>query len=139
LELYTKKEILKEATLRKGYVDDMFVETIEKIKKCVDGKKKIWITIDETTNAEGRFIANVIMGTLTVDEPSSIFLLNSKELQKANHLTIFKLFHQSLNLLWPQGVKYNDVLLFVTNAAPYMIKAGKTIQNLYSQTIHVTC
>jgi len=39
LELYTKKDIPKEATLRKGYVDDIFVETIEKIKKCVDGKK----------------------------------------------------------------------------------------------------
>jgi hypothetical protein len=51
------------------------------------------------------------MGTLTADEPSSIFLLNSEELQKANHLTIFKLFDQSLNLLWPQGVKYDDVLL----------------------------
>lgn len=25
---------------------------------------KIWISIDETTDAEGRFIANVIIGTL---------------------------------------------------------------------------
>lgn len=138
LELYTKKEIPKEATLRKGYVDDIFVETIEKIKKCVD-EKKIWISIDETTDAEGRFIANVIIGTLTVDEPGSIFLLNSEELEKANHSTIFEHFDQSLNLLWPQGVKYDDVLLFVTDAAPYMVKAGKAIQNLYSKTIHVTC
>jgi len=29
LELYTKKEIPKEATLRKSYVDDLFLETIE--------------------------------------------------------------------------------------------------------------
>jgi len=75
LELYTKKEIPKESTLRKGYVDDLFLETIEKIKKCVDGKK-IWVSIDETTDAEGRFISNVIIGTLTVDDPGSIFLLN---------------------------------------------------------------
>ncbi|KAL4113266.1 hypothetical protein QTP88_016925 [Uroleucon formosanum] len=137
-ELYTKKEIPKEATLRKGYVDDLFVETIEKIKKCVDGKK-IWVSIDETTDAEGRFIANVIIGTLTIDEPGSIFLLNSEKLEKSNHSTIFKLFDQSLNLLWPQGVKYNEVLLFVTDAAPYMIKAGKAIQNVYTKIIHVTC
>jgi len=138
LELYTKKYIPKEATLRKGYIDDIFLETIEYIKKCVNGKK-IWVSIDETTDAEGRFIANVIIGTLTVDEPGNIFLLNSEELQKANHSTIFKLFDQSLNMLWPQGVKYDEVILFVSDAAPYMIKAGKAIQNLYTIVIHVTC
>jgi len=84
-------------------------------------------------------IANVIIGTLTVDDPGSIFLLNSEKLEKSNHSTIFKLFDQSMNLLWPQGVKYNEVLLFVTDAAPYMIKAGKAIQNLYTKIIHVTC
>jgi len=41
LELYNKKEIPKEATLRKGYIDDIFLETIENIKKCVNGLK-IW-------------------------------------------------------------------------------------------------
>jgi len=33
-------------------------------------------------------------------------------------------------MLWPQGVKYKEVLLFVSDAAPYMMKAGKAIQNL---------
>ncbi|XP_050531050.1 uncharacterized protein LOC126899859 [Daktulosphaira vitifoliae] len=138
LELYTKKEISKDATLRKGYVDYLYLETIEKIKKFVDGKN-VWVSIDETSDAEGRFIANVIIGTLTIDEPGCIYLLNSEELEKVNHSSIFKLFDQSLNLLWPQGVKYDDVLLFVTDVAPYMIKAGKAIQNLYSKIIHVTC
>jgi len=86
--------------------------------------KKIWVSIDKTSDAEGRFIANVIIGTIT-DEPVKIFLLNSEELQKANHSTIFKLFDQSLNLLWPQGMKFDEVILFVSDAAPYMIKAGK--------------
>jgi hypothetical protein len=39
LELYTKKEISKEATLRKGYFDDIFVETIEKLKSVLTVKK----------------------------------------------------------------------------------------------------
>jgi len=64
--------------------------------------------------------------------------LNSEELQKANHCTIFQLFDQSLNLLWPQGVKYDEVILFVSDAAPYMIKVGKANQTLYTKVIHVT-
>lgn len=36
-------------------------------------------------------------------------------------------------------MKYDEVLLFVTDAAPYMVKAGITIQNLYTKIIHVTC
>jgi len=100
------KQILKEATLRKGYIDDIFLEIIENIKKCIN-KNKIWISINETTDAEGHFIANVIIGNHIIDEPGSVFLLNSEELIKANHFIIFKLFDQSINLLWPQGVKYD--------------------------------
>jgi len=36
-------------------------------------RKKIWVSINETSDAEGRFIANVIIGTLTVDEQGKIF------------------------------------------------------------------
>jgi hypothetical protein len=36
-------------------------------------------------------------------------------------------------LLWP------DVLFFLSDAAPYMVKAGKTIGALYSKMVHVTC
>lgn len=68
-----------------------------------------------------------------------MFLLNSEELEKANHSTIFKLFEQSLKTLWPENVKYDDVLLFVTDAAPYMVKADKAIKNLYTKMIHLTC
>jgi len=31
------------------------------------------------------------------------------------------------------------VLLFISDAAPYMIKAAKALQLLYPQMIHVTC
>ena len=31
------------------------------------------------------------------------------------------------------------ILLFVTDAAPYMIKAGKGLKMLYPKMIHVTC
>jgi len=36
--------------------------------------KKIWVSIDETTDVKGRFIANVIIGTLLINGPDEIFL-----------------------------------------------------------------
>lgn len=40
--------------------------------------KKIWVSVDETTYVEGKFIANVIaVGILLVDGLAEIFLLTS--------------------------------------------------------------
>jgi len=36
-------------------------------------------------------------------------------------------------------VKYDEVLLFVTDAKLYMIKVSNAIQNLYTKIIHITC
>ena len=41
-------------------------------------------------------------------------------------------------LLWPEGIRY-DVLLFVTDTAPYIVKAGKTVQAFYQKMVHITC
>lgn len=67
------------------------------------------------------------------------FLLHVEEMEKANHTTIFKLFDKSMNILWPEGVRHDDVLLFLSDAAPYMVKSGNAIKILYSKIIHVTC
>jgi len=42
-------------------------------------------------------------------------------------------------LLWPNGIQHNNVLLFLSDAAPYMNKAGTAIKALYSKMVHVTC
>lgn len=38
-----------------------------------------------------------------------------------------------------QGIQHDNVILFITDAAPYMVKAAKSIQAFYSKMIHVTC
>jgi len=35
--------------------------------------KKIWISIDETTDVQSRYIANAIIGILNADEPGKTF------------------------------------------------------------------
>lgn len=138
LEKHTGHVMPDESTLRKNYIDDCYVEILEKIRDCVKDKK-IFVSIDETNDAEGRFVANVIIGTLEPDYPTKIFLLNVDELDKVNHSAICQLFDKSLNLLWPNGVHHNDVLLFLSDAAPYMVKAGKSIKAFYPKLIHITC
>jgi len=104
--------------------------TINKIRNYVDGKK-IWVSIDETTDVTGRYVANVIVGTLEENNYSKRFLLHVEELEKVNHTTIFKLFDKSMNILWPEGVRHDDMLLFLFDAALYMVKSIDAIKNLY--------
>ncbi|KAL4134923.1 hypothetical protein QTP88_006605 [Uroleucon formosanum] len=68
-----------------------------------------------------------------------MFLLNSEVLEKNNHSTIAKVLDKSFSVLWPQGIIHDNVLLFLSDAAPYMVKAATSIQTYYSKMIHVTC
>jgi hypothetical protein len=39
-------------------------------------------------------------------------------------------------LLWLEGIRHDDVLLFVTDAVPYMTKAANSLKVLYSKMVH---
>jgi hypothetical protein len=57
------------------------------------------VSIDETTDSEGRYVANVIIGTLNTDAPVKTYLLTTEVLEKANNSTIVKLFDHSMFVL----------------------------------------
>jgi hypothetical protein len=132
-------------------------QRIKKIQEDIS-ENYIWISVDETTDVKGRYIANMIVGKLTQEEAGNSHLLASKELEKTNHKTIvnfvddslsksvkFNLFFfyfkcpVSLGILYAEGVKKDKVLLFLSDAAPYMKKAGEVLQIFYQNMIHVTC
>lgn len=138
LETYTKNPIPDQTTLRKLYVEDIYNETMENIRSKLSSKR-IWVSIDETTDVEGRFIANVIVGSLEVDRQGVVYLIHTEELDKTNFSTISQLFNKSMGILWPNGVQHENVLLFISDAAPYMVKAGTALQVFYPKMLHVTC
>ena len=138
LEKYTEKKIPDESTLRKNYLQEIYVETLDKIRDNLKNSN-IWVSIDETTDVEGRYIANVIVGKLSSLSPSVPYLLNCEVLEKCNHASIARFFNDSMSLLWPSGVLNENVLLFLSDAAPYMVKAGKALQVFYPKMIHLTC
>jgi hypothetical protein len=79
------------------------------------------------------------VGTLKHEQPEEIFLLACEVLERVNNSSIAVVFDNAMNLLWPDKVERQNGLLFVSDAAPYMIKAAKALQLLYPKMIHVTC
>lgn len=53
--------------------------------------RKPKVSIDKTMVSIGRYLVNVIVGTLEIGNVGVIFLLNSEVLKKVNHITIAKL------------------------------------------------
>lgn len=138
LTKWTNQHVPSESTIRKNYVGSVYENVLEKIRLAI-GDNKIWVSIDETTDVEKRHIANVIVGTMPDDKAGESFLLCCEELEKANSSTIAMLFEQSMNVLWPNGVKRENVLLFVSDAAPYMVKAGEGLKLFFPKMTHITC
>jgi hypothetical protein len=134
MEKYTNRSVPTESTLRKNYYED----AVRGVRNIV-GDKKIWISIDESTDIDSRCVANVIVGKLFADRPGDIFLLHSEVLDKLSHITIAILFDSAMKMLWKDEVKRDRILLFVTDAAPYMLKAAKGLKMLYTRMVHLSC
>jgi len=135
------KDIACTSTLREKYLPMIFERRMENIRKAIKDKK-VWIGIDETIDAMKRNVANVIIGTLDTDlntEEKGFFLVMVKFWDQVNSTTVFQTVLEALNTVYLHGIPYNDILLFLTDAAPYMIKSGKFIQGLCPKIIHVTC
>jgi hypothetical protein len=74
LEKYTTHPIPTESTLWKNDLASCHEDTANKIRNSV-GKNKIWVSIDETSDVDGRFVANFVVGTLKHEQTGEIFLL----------------------------------------------------------------
>ena len=58
------KSVPDESTLRKNYVDKVFQKTKQAIRQII-GDNLIYFHVDETTDSCGRYVANLLIGTLT--------------------------------------------------------------------------
>ncbi|XP_066902302.1 uncharacterized protein [Halyomorpha halys] len=138
LEKYTCGVMPNESSLKKIYMKIIYKETLPEIRKAISNGP-IWIFVDETTDIEGRYIANIIVGTLSIEAPSKSYLLNCEILEKCNHETIARFDNQFLTVLWPMGISHGKVLLFLSDAAGYTNKAGNALKVLYLKIVHLTC
>lgn len=92
----------------------LFNETMQNLQSKAENKY-IWTSIDETTDSEGRMVANFIFGILDGDEESpergKCYLANMV-VEKTNASTMSAFFNDSLLLLWPKGKFVNRVCMF---------------------------
>ena len=63
LEELRGQSILDQTTLRKTYVHELYTDTIQILQKKATGAK-LWVSIDETTDVEQRYVACYVFGVL---------------------------------------------------------------------------
>lgn len=138
LAKYVKKHIPDESTLRKNYLPRIYDNKLEQLREKAKDSL-IWVSVDETIDVEQRMVVNFVFGVLTASEHGKSYVLNIKEVDRCNSSVIASFVNDSLSLLWPDGIKYQNVLFIVTDAAPYMIDAFNSFKYLYPNMIHMTC
>ena len=137
LEVWTKQITPSPVTLRLNYIKLLYANQVDHIRGAIGGKP-IWISIDETTDVTGRFVAHTVVGTLETVESRS-FLLNAECLEKTNSSTIAQAFINALSILWPSGIEHDRVLVLASDGAAYMKKAGASLKVIFPKMLHVTC
>lgn len=102
------QDLPNHTTLRKTSLRQLYEETILKIRVAI-GDNRIWISIDETTDAKGQFVVNTVVGVLSAGAPSTPFLLGSEVVEKTSHASVAQALIASLNLLWPEGYQHDRI------------------------------
>ena len=80
-------------------------------------------------------IAAIIVGEMCEHSTES-YLSDIAELEVTNTVTISQFINASLNYLWPDGIKYYSVLLILTDAAAYIMCAGRDLNILLTCLAH---
>lgn len=140
LDKYTTEAVPCETTLRNSYVPQMLTTLIDKIKDQVKDQF-VWVSIDETTDSLKNKVINVVMGILSNDpeKAKKKFLLDvTIALDTVDNEIIVRAYEKAIAKLGSDFNK-NSVLLFLTDAAPYIVLASKTLKILYPKLLHVTC
>lgn len=62
MKKYTQKHIPEESSLRKNYVPSLYGESMQEVRARI-ADNYVYIIVDETTDARGKYIANLIIGS----------------------------------------------------------------------------
>jgi hypothetical protein len=64
----------------------VFLQSLEFVRQDLIGYN-IWASVDETQDAKGRYIANLVVGKLPERGPSTAYLVACKQLERTNNET----------------------------------------------------
>lgn len=101
--------------MNKFYCKYLILNKVYCIGTWINWKGSIYVSIDKTTDVDGRYVTNVIVGLLQENKCSKSYLFTWEELLKWNYQTVGKLINDALNILWPFGIKYKTKSCFIFN------------------------
>lgn len=135
---YIKGNVPCETQLRTKYAPMIEETTMAKIRDTLKDQYT-WVQIDETEDAQKRCVVNVVIGILSSDPELSKrrFLLHVSIQENVNGKIILRIYQEAMEKLL--GYDKHRVLLFISDAAKYMLLAGRFLKGLYPKQIHVTC
>lgn len=94
IENYTKYAVPSVSKLRTKCVPLLYEKCRNKLKQIAQNNF-IWVSIDETTDCEQRFVANFIFGVLGVEEEKErCHLFASKQIEVTNSVSMAKFFDE---------------------------------------------
>lgn len=96
--------------------------------------KKIFMIIDESDINNQKYV-NTLIGDIS--NPSLCYLVDCRPLNNSPNANIIAQIAD--DNLRNMNTSRSDFLLLISDAAPYMLKAGETIKVLYSNLFHITC
>lgn len=104
MEKHTKYAAPSEWTLRTNCLPSIYAECLEKLKK-IAANNYIWVSVDESTGSEQRFVANFMFGVLGVEkERGRSYLFSSVVMDVVNGSTMATFLDDSLKelseLIW---------------------------------------
>lgn len=134
------RTIPSESLLRKKYLSEIYDDKMKLIQSKIQNKK-IWISLDETTDSLGRFVVNFLVKPLSENVSEPIYLLTCQALDVVNSRSVAEFVIQCLKNLWGCQFenKVQDVLILCTDSVAYMLLAGKILKNTFPNLKHFTC
>ena len=138
LEKWCGKKCPDTSTIRKNYMSPIYDRLMEEIRQYLKNHW-IYIQVDEA-HASNRRIFSMIVGRLN-GENSKSYLLNVAETDSAaNNHSVVRFVNDSLLLIWPDSMQYDNVRLILTDQASHMLKAARLLRDsLYPHLHHVSC
>lgn len=136
MEKYMKRAVPSRSTLENKFAA-LYQEVTSDIRQYI-GDNKVYFVLDETTDSEGRYVLNILVGSLN-GEYSPPALLSTIFLEATNATTVSQAFLKACAKLWPEQIHFDRVLLVTTDQAPYLIKCFRELKGIFPNLRHVSC
>lgn len=133
------KRIYDRRHLTSKYIPLIFEELIGDIRKSI-GNSFVYFIIDESPDIMHRSVVNVLVGKLDGHYSKPHLLKVDMFDCSVDNTIVSQVIINACIRLWPEGIKYQDVLFIISDAAAYMKKAYRdNWKTLFPNSIHITC